>query len=91
MLRVDVEPEVIAQLRAQFPAPAVREGEQHLARDAEQRLAQSVMAGLKFGKAEVLGMIKQWEEMRARAPDTFDLRRHLSAFREDLERRDARR
>lgn len=82
-LRIDAEPAVVAELRAQFPALA--------GADAGERLAADVMSGLRGGKDGFTHRIKRWEEMRAREPDAFDLRRHLSALKDDFERRDARR
>ena len=82
-LRIDADPAAVAELRAQFPALAES--------DADKRLAADVMSGLRGGKDGVTHRIKRWEEMRAREPETFDLRRHLSALKDDLERSNAHR
>lgn len=82
-LRIDADPAVVAELRAQFP--------ELTGVAVERLLTANVMSGLRRGREVAAHMIKGWEEMRARAPDTFDLRPHLSAFMKDIERRDARR
>jgi len=82
-LRIDADPSLVAELRAQFPGLA--------GAGVERSLTGDVMSGLMSGRNEVTHRITEWEVMRAREPDTFDLRRQLTALREDLERRDARR
>lgn len=85
-LRIDADPAAVAELFAQFPSLARGESEKHLERDAVKSLTSYMMSGLKNGREFALHMIKQWEEERARAPETFDLRRRLSAFAEQLEK-----
>ena len=85
-LRIDADPAAAAELLAQFPSLARGDAEKHLERDTLKSLALQLMGGLKTGRHSLLHTIKQWEEMRARAPETFDLRRQITAFVEQIEK-----
>ena len=84
-LRVDADPAAVAELLAQHPSLARGVAEKHAERGIVKGLSLHMMSGLKDGRETVLHTIKRWEEERARAPETFDLRRRVSGLVEQLE------
>ena len=71
-LRIDVDPEITEQVRAQFS----------VSNEKRTRVPDQIMEGLKLARSHALGLLSDLERKLKDNPGAFDLPRSLSALRD---------
>lgn len=85
-LRIDADPDAVAELAARFPSLPRDEAAKREGRDAVAVLSSEMMGGLQSARESLLHTVGQWQEQRAGAAEPFDLRARVAALVERMER-----